>query len=131
DGDPGEQVQVAPPVGVPDVGALAADQHPLRGPESVHDRSGVTPGPRGTGVAGQHAAGRLLQVVAHACSFVAGAVVGVMAASGTTMVPLPRAVKTSSSTECGRRPSMTVARGTPPWTARMHASIFGTIPAER
>ena len=45
------------------------------------------------------------------------------------MVPMPESVKISSSTECGSRPSSTCAWGTPPRTARRHASIFGIIPA--
>src|SRR5262249_52702238 len=66
--------------------------------------------------------------------------VGVHAASGpavhqahdgTTIVPNPSSVNTSSSIECGTRPSTTCAAGTPPLTARRQASIFGTIPASR
>src|SRR6266516_6786860 len=45
---------------------------------------------------------------------------------GTTIVPMPSVVKTSSSKACGTRPSSTWARDTPPLTARTHASIFGT-----
>ena len=37
---------------------------------------------------------------------------------GTTIVPTPSDVNTSSSTECGTHPSITWARGTPPRTAR-------------
>ena len=42
--------------------------------------------------------------------------------------PTPSLVKTSSSTECGTRPSITWAWPTPPRTARRQASIFGAIP---
>ena len=45
------------------------------------------------------------------------------------MVPMPSEVKTSRSSEWGWRPSMTCACGTPPWTARMHASSLGIMPA--
>ena len=41
---------------------------------------------------------------------------------------MPSLVKISSSSACGTRPSSTCARGTPPSTARRHASIFGTMP---
>ena len=47
------------------------------------------------------------------------------------MVPMPESVKISSSTECGSRPSITCAWGTPPRTARRQASIFGIMPALR
>src|SRR6266545_3313926 len=50
---------------------------------------------------------------------------------GTTMVPNPSSVNTSSSSECATRPSITCACGTPPRTARRHASIFGIIPLAR
>src|SRR6185437_11431159 len=51
--------------------------------------------------------------------------------SGTTMVPMPESVKISSSTACGSRPSRTCACGTPPRTARRHASILGIMPLLR
>ena len=44
------------------------------------------------------------------------------------MVPIPSSVKTSSSSECGTRPSSTCAAVTPPRTARRQASILGTMP---
>src|SRR5215831_18898361 len=44
---------------------------------------------------------------------------------------MPESVKISSSTECGSRPSSTCAWGTPPRTARRHASILGIMPAPR
>ena len=47
---------------------------------------------------------------------------------GSTWVPTPSSVKISSSTACGSRPSMTVARGTPGVTALRQAPIFGTMP---
>ena len=37
-------------------------------------------------------------------------------------------MNTSRSTECGTRPSITWARGTPARTARRQASIFGAMP---
>src|SRR5205823_13793029 len=48
---------------------------------------------------------------------------------GTTMVPNPSEVNTSSRIEWATRPSTTCAAGTPPCTARRHASILGTTPA--
>src|SRR5207245_911897 len=53
-----------------------------------------------------------------------------LAGRSVTIVPNPSEVKTSSRIECATRPSMTWARGTPPRTARRHASIFGTMPAD-
>ena len=47
DRDAAEQVEVAVAVGVPDVRALAADQHALRRPERVHDGVRVAVGPLG------------------------------------------------------------------------------------
>ncbi len=41
---------------------------------------------------------------------------------------MPASVKISSNSECGTRPSITVARFSPLRTARRQASIFGTIP---
>src|SRR5690606_24873690 len=127
DGDAGEQVEVALAVGVPHVRALAAHQDALRRAERVHDGAGVPVGPGGDrAVCGQ---GSVLAGYqgAHAGTPSCGSAAG----PGTTMVPFPRVVKTSSSTLCGWRPSMTVAAGTPPSTARRHASIFGTMPASR
>src|SRR5690606_34253172 len=49
--------------------------------------------------------------------------------AGTTIVPNPSEVKISSRVECAIRPSTTCAAGTPPRTARRHASILGTMPA--
>ena len=51
--------------------------------------------------------------------------------SWVTMVPIPALVKISSSSACGTRPSVTVARVRPPSTARRHASILGTMPDSR
>ena len=51
--------------------------------------------------------------------------------SWVTMVPIPTLVKISSSSACGTRPSATVARVSPPSTARRQASIFGTMPDSR
>ena len=41
DGEPGQQVEVAVAVGVPQVDTLAPDEHPLRRPEGVHQRVAV------------------------------------------------------------------------------------------
>src|SRR6185312_15750842 len=46
-GDAAEEVEVAAAVGVPHVGALAADEHALRRAEGVHDRTRVPGGPLG------------------------------------------------------------------------------------
>src|ERR1700733_7365305 len=46
----------------------------------------------------------------------------------TTFVPVPSSVNNSTSTQCSMRPSMMCALGTPPPTARRHASILGIIP---
>ena len=51
-----------------------------------------------------------------------------VATPGSTWVPTPSSVKSSSRTACGSRPSTTVARGTPPCTAWRQAPIFGTMP---
>ena len=47
---------------------------------------------------------------------------------GTTSVPMPDCVNTSSRIECGTRPSMIAALATPPSTASRHAGIFGIMP---
>src|SRR5690606_8922688 len=46
----------------------------------------------------------------------------------TTSVPIPLLVNSSTSTECGTRPSMIAAASTPPSTASRQARIFGIIP---
>jgi hypothetical protein len=101
DRDPGQQVEVAPPVDVPDVAALAAFEDPLGRAERVHQRTGVPVGP------GHDATSTELR---RAWRIRIGA-------SGSTWVPMPSSVKISSSTACGSRPSTTVARGTPSLTA--------------
>src|SRR5690606_32045843 len=134
--DAREEVEVPLPVGVPHVRALAAHEDALRRAERVHDRVGVPVRPLRDGAVGRRGdvlgggrggrpAGRRL---GHAAPPAVGVAAG--AASGTTIVPLPWVVKTSSRVECGTRPSITVAAGTPPSTARRHASILGTMPAE-
>ncbi len=50
---------------------------------------------------------------------------------GTTSVPMPDCVKTSSRIECGTRPSMIAAFATPPSTASRHAVILGIMPDSR
>ena len=49
-------------------------------------------------------------------------------AHGVTMVPMPASVNSSSSSECGRRPSMMWADPTPPRTASTQAPSFGRMP---
>src|SRR6185312_6066353 len=112
DRDAGDAVEVADAVDVPDPGALTAgDGHRRGAVVGHHHRVPALP----QGVGGGHAA-------PPARSIAGG--------SGSTMVPTPESVNTSSSTACGTRPSSTWACGTPPRTARRHASIFGTIPAD-
>src|SRR3954465_68980 len=48
--------------------------------------------------------------------------------AGLTFVPIPASVNSSSSSECGRRPSMMCANVTPPWIASTHACSFGRMP---
>src|SRR5690606_5921241 len=108
DRDAAEEVEVTRAVGVPHVRALTAHEDPLRCAEGVHHRAPVALGP-------------VLAGVGHDSS---------SAASGTTRVPTPASVKISRSMECSRRPSMTCACGTPPRTARRHASILGTMPED-
>ena len=99
-GDAGEEVEVASPVVVPEVRALAADEHRHAGPEAAHQVARL-----------RHPASRRL-----------------IRTSRTTSVPIPLLVKISTSTECGTRPSMIAAVSTPPSTASRHACIFGIMP---
>ena len=46
------------------------------------------------------------------------------------MVPTPASVNTSSSNECGTRPSMITAASTPRFTASMQFSTLGIMPPE-
>ena len=48
--------------------------------------------------------------------------------AGRTFVPTPASVKSSSSSECGTRPSTMWANGTPPWMASRQACSLGRIP---
>src|SRR5699024_8465436 len=50
--------------------------------------------------------------------------------SGSTIVPTPAEVKTSTSNECASRPSIMCARDTPPLIARRQARIFGIMPLD-
>ena len=50
--------------------------------------------------------------------------------AGRTLVPTPASVNSSSSSECGWRPSMMCANETPPWIASMQACSFGRIPPD-
>ena len=102
---PDDQVQVAAAVGVPDLGTARRGPAPAAGCRSCSSAR-----------CQRCAAARLRIVAVH---------------HGTTIVPTPSAVNTSSSTECGTRPSITCAVATPPRTARRQASIFGAIPASR
>src|SRR5204863_9149371 len=49
-------------------------------------------------------------------------------AAGLILVPMPASVKSSSSSECGTRPSTMCAKVTPPWIASRHARSFGRMP---
>src|SRR5260370_842525 len=102
--DPGDQVQVLAPVGIPHPATLpAADGY------------------------GGHA------VVWHERrreSFLQGFCFAHRSPPGRTMVPMPESVKISSRTAWLSRPSRTWACGTPPRTAVRQASILGIIPAE-
>ena len=113
DRDAAEEVDVLLAVGVPDVGALAADQRQLGRPEGVHQ-------------AARTAAYRSWSHDASSCA--ARALRVLVSTSGSTWVPTPSLVNSSSSTACGSRPSTTVARETPALTASRQAFIFGTIP---
>ena len=91
DGDAGEQVEVAVAVGVPD----------------------VAPSPRtkasdGVPYVGHHRGAPTVEHRRGAASLGEGAH---DAAPGTTCVPMPSSVKTSSSSACGTRPSSTCAFG--------------------
>src|SRR5699024_235823 len=126
DGQAAEHVEVAPSVRIPDVAALATDEDRLRRPEGVHHHRAVALGD------GRRGAGRQLALQFAHDQLPVGAGSGGKAAvpvSGTTIVPMPASVKISSSSGCGTRPSMMVARLTPASTARWHASIFGIMPA--
>src|SRR6266487_1851474 len=106
DRDAGDEVGVGVAVGVPDLAALTAHQRDRRDAVVGHER-GLEP--------------RLkLLCTSHE-----------LAPSGTTMVPMPESVKISRSTACGSLPSSTCAWGTPPRTARRHASILGIMPLLR
>src|SRR5665648_736428 len=142
--DAGQQVEVTLPIGVPDVRALAPHQHPLGRAEGVHQGAGVPLGPLGPGRgagAGEFPPPPVRHVLVglHGLAGLHGAheppspwwtsgKAPLLRSSGSTMVPTPRWVNTSVSTECACRPSTTCACGTPPRTARRQASIFGTIP---
>src|SRR3954454_20905904 len=108
-GDTADQVDVLLAVGVPHFRALAADERQLGRAVVVH-QGGLPVLP----------SIHIGLEVGHGSSV-----------SGKTMVPTPREVKTSSSTEWARRPSITCARRTPPRMARTHASIFGIMPLAR
>src|SRR5690606_17047897 len=118
--DPREQVEVALAVGVPHVAALSAHEDALGRAEGVGEgtRVALLPALRARDAGLGRDPG---EVLVHSTS----------ASSGTTIVPMPLAVKTSMRTECATRPSTTCARATPPETARRHASILGTIPDSR
>src|SRR5699024_6293001 len=58
----------------------------------------------------------------------AGLVLPVLRHDAETSVPIPLLVKSSTSTECGTRPSMMEAFCTPLVTASRQACIFGIMP---
>src|SRR5580765_4025500 len=105
DGDAAEQVEVAPTVDVPDVAALAVVDDDGRAVEDAEDR---------------------ILVAVEVCRGGRGRRHG---ESFSMRVPMPSEVNTSRSSECGCRPSMTWACGTPSSTARMHASSLGIMPS--
>src|SRR6185436_526130 len=123
DGDPGEQVQVAVAVGIPDIAALSARQDALQA--AVHTQHGVC-----VAVEVCRIVERRHQASLHSSSLMQVTWSAVSdCGSGTIIVPMPSLVKTSSSNECGCRPSMMCACGTPSVTARTHASSLGLMPA--
>src|SRR5271166_6793013 len=104
DRDAAQQVQVGVAVHVGDHGAVTAGQSHRWGAVVVHHH-GFPPGPHRR---------RIGPSVCHAL---------------TTLVPVPSSVNSSTSTQCLTRPSITCALGTPPVTARRHASTLGIMPA--
>src|SRR6185312_10506215 len=119
-----EQVEVALSVDVGDDGPVATGQGHRRGAVVVHhhgfpaplDRFGVCP-------------------VRHAfhlrrsSSAFPIALLRLSSPARTTLVPVPSSGKSSTSTQCSTRPSMTCALGTPAVTARRRASTLGIMPA--
>ena len=93
DGDAAHEVEVAAPVDVPDAGALAAGEHDGRGAVVGHERAVPAALPGG------------------------GLRAGLRCVHGRTTVP-PGAPPAAASSACGVRPSSTLARPTPPRTAR-------------
>ncbi|AFU00665.1 ion transporter [Nocardia brasiliensis ATCC 700358] len=112
DRDAAEEIDIAVTVRVVDHRTRATHQRQLRGAVVVHHRGGPP----------------LLEFLVFAHCFVPSGEPA-PAGAGVTIVPIPSPVNSSSSTECGMRPSMTWAVGTPPCTARKQASILGTMPA--
>ena len=110
DRDAADEVEVPAAVDVPHPGAVAVLEHELRAAEQVEQRPLVAVEPRVAGGSRGRSSAR-------------------PRSSGSTMVPMPSEVNTSSSRLCGWRPSTTCAWGTPASTARMHASSLGIIPA--
>src|ERR1700744_6135752 len=102
DGDATDQVQVGLPVHIGDHCAVSAGQCDRGDAVVVHHHRGPPPLHR--------------CCVAHAL---------------TTFVPLPSSVNNSTSTQCSTRPSIMCAVGTPPPTARRHASTLGIMPVSR
>ena len=97
DRDPGEEVEVLLALGVPEQGALAADELDRRAPVGPHQ-----------------------------VALLEGLEVGEV--HGVTIVPMPASVKSSSSSECGLRPSMMWADWAPPRIASTQAPSLGRMP---
>ena len=99
--DPGEEVEVLVAVGIPQPAAGAA-----------HERDRVARVGADRVVALERL--QLLQRGRHQIDPI--------------FVPWPASVNSSSSSECGTRPSTMCAEETPPWIASRHAASFGRIP---
>src|SRR5260221_8754815 len=97
DRDPGEEVEVFLPLGVPEQRAFAAHELDRRPPVSLHQEAPIE---------------RLQLLQLH----------------DVTIVPMPASVKSSSSSECGLRPSRMWADWAPPRIASTQAPSLGRMP---
>src|SRR6476619_6326800 len=109
DRDPGDEVEVLLVVGVPKPGPLAAHELDGRPPVGLHHVAMLE---------------RLQLFEAHRTS----KRVCRTRHQGVTIVPMPASVNSSSSKECGLRPSMMWAYWVPTPIASMQACSFGRIP---
>src|SRR5699024_10060154 len=132
DGDSGDEVQILAAVGVVDLAAASECQGGSALSVIRHERSGAAV----MQIAGGHCVSPLPWSILVAAelrsrdSWPFPASRAASSASSTTMVPIPRSVKTCRRRECGTRPSMMCAWGTPPSTACRHASSLGDMPEE-